>query len=123
MGVPLYGGCAGSTGTIIRDSGLYTYTVIKSATCVYVINFNTAIASNQDAVSAVVRNGVAMLITCSSQTPTACAFCTFNKAGPAVDTQASFSTILTRSEQLFRFFFLPFRNNWGLSSKIFTIVL
>lgn len=94
LGVPLYAGQIGSTGTVMRDNGYYTCTVTKSAPGIYVINLNASIATNQHAVSGLVRSSVAMFITYSSQTTSACTFYTFNSAGSTEDTQVSFSVRL-----------------------------
>jgi len=71
-GVPFYAGYIGSTGTVIRDNGFYSFTVSKTLTGVYVIKFGTALPSNQYSVSAVVRNTLPISISYSNQTASAC---------------------------------------------------
>jgi len=68
--IPYYAGYIGSTGTVMRNNGYYTFTITKTNAGEYPITFGTALSSNQYTVSLAVRNTAPFWISYHNQTTT-----------------------------------------------------
>ena len=91
--IPYYAGYIGSTGSVIRNNGYYTFTITKTNAGEYPITFVTALSSNEYTVSLAIRNTVLLWIAYNSQTTTGFTVNTWNTVGNLADTQFSFTTI------------------------------
>jgi len=85
MGLPLYAGFISGAGVINNTIGYYTFTVSKSATGVYTINFSTALITNQYVVLITPRVSTPSFASYSNQTTSAVSIYTFNSSGTATD--------------------------------------
>ena len=95
IATPLYSGFISSIGTINNSSGYYTFTVGKSVTGQYAINFGTALSSSNYTVLVTLRVSTASMSSYSNQPTIGFTIFTFNSSGVATDIGFSFRVILS----------------------------